>query len=253
MCTELMMKRLLCVTAHPDDEAGGFGGSLLLYGARGVETHVICLTPGQAATHRGNTRSDDELSAARRLEFAAACRILKVSRGEVLDYADGALDRADFYEVVADLVRRIRQIRPHIMLTLGPEGAITAHPDHSMAGIFATMAFHWAGRSNRFADQFTEGLLPHRAQKLYYATSAFTLPERQPVALPPATAMIDVGEYFEAKVEAFKAHTTQAPLVPIFENAVRQRGRQELFHLAAAVTPRTIEIETDLFAGVVED
>ena len=40
--------RLLCVTAHPDDEAGGFGGVLHLYAARGVETNLICLTPGQA-------------------------------------------------------------------------------------------------------------------------------------------------------------------------------------------------------------
>ncbi|HVG91815.1 MAG TPA: PIG-L family deacetylase, partial [Alphaproteobacteria bacterium] len=43
------MLRLLCFTAHPDDEAGGFGGTLLRYAERGVETHVICLTPGQAA------------------------------------------------------------------------------------------------------------------------------------------------------------------------------------------------------------
>jgi hypothetical protein len=34
---------------------------------------------------------------------------------------------------------------------------------------------------------------------------------------------------------------------------VRQRGAKEMFHLAAAITPRTIEPETDLFAGVVED
>ena len=44
-----MGRRLLCITAHPDDEAGGFGGTLLQYAERGVETHVVCLTPGQAA------------------------------------------------------------------------------------------------------------------------------------------------------------------------------------------------------------
>ena len=74
------MLRLLCFTAHPDDEAGSFGGTLLRYAERGVETHVICLTPGQAATHRGAAKSDDELSAARRLEFNAACKLLKVSQ-----------------------------------------------------------------------------------------------------------------------------------------------------------------------------
>lgn len=247
------MLRLLCVTAHPDDEAGGFGGSLLKYNGLGVATYVICLTPGQAATHRGGTNSDDELAATRRREFAESCRILRVTHGEVLDYPDGGLDRCDQYSVIAHLTRRLREIRPHVVLTFGPEGAITAHPDHSMAGIFATMAFHWAGRSNRFADQLRDGPLPYRPQKLYYATAAFTLPDRQPVSLPPTTAIIDVSGDFDLKVEAFKAHTTQAPLVPIFENSLKQRGRQELFHLAAAITPRQIEIEHDLFAGVIED
>lgn len=247
------MFRLLCVTAHPDDEAGGFGGSLLLYRERGVETHVICLTPGQAATHRGDTRSDQELAEARRREFADSCRILRVCRAEVLDYPDGGLDRTDFYAATSELVRRIREIRPHVVMTFGPEGAITAHPDHSMAGIFTTMAFQWAGRSNRFTEQVSNGLSPYRPQKLYYATAAFTLPDRQPVALAPASAIIEVGPYFDRKVEAFKAHTTQSPLVPVFENAIRQRGRQELFHLAASTKPRNIELETDLFSGVIDD
>ena len=87
------MLRMMCITAHPDDEAGGFGGSLRLYHDREVETCVICLTPGQAASHRGGARNDEELAAMRRKEFAAACEILKVSRGTVLDYPDGQLHR----------------------------------------------------------------------------------------------------------------------------------------------------------------
>ena len=56
------MLRLLCITAHPDDEAGAFGGILLLYGERGVETSVICLTAGTAAKNRGTARTDEELA-----------------------------------------------------------------------------------------------------------------------------------------------------------------------------------------------
>jgi LmbE family N-acetylglucosaminyl deacetylase len=193
------MLRLLCVTAHPDDEAGGFGGTLLLSHQRGIETYVVCLTPGQAATHRGNTRSAEELAAQRRREFQDACRILKITRGEVLDYPDAALDRAEFYRVVEDLVLRIRTIGPQVIITLGPEGAITAHPDHSMASLFATMAFHWAGRANRYVEQLGNGLSPHRAQKLYYSTALFTLPDRQPVSLPPATATIEIGDLLETQ------------------------------------------------------
>jgi LmbE family N-acetylglucosaminyl deacetylase len=246
------MLRLLCVTAHPDDEAGGFGGSLLLYRERGVETYVICLTPGQAATHRSNTGSEEELAAQRRREFQDACRILKITRGEVLDYPDAALDRADLYRVVEDLVLRIRMICPQVILTFGPEGAVTAHPDHSMTALFTTMAFHWAGRANRYVEQLTDGVSPHCTQKLYYSTALFTLADRQPVALPPATTTIEIGDYLETKIAAFKAHTSQAPLFSLFENHVRKRGHKEHFHLAARFVPSVMKPETDLFEGVEE-
>ncbi|HYY69273.1 MAG TPA: PIG-L family deacetylase [Terriglobales bacterium] len=248
------MLRLLCLTAHPDDEAGGFGGSLLLYESRGVETYVICLTAGQAATHRGDARSDQELGSLRRREFEASCRVLKVTRGLVLDHPDGRLERADFYSVAGELVERIRHIRPQVIMTIGPEGAVTAHPDHSMVSLFATLAYHWAGRSNRFPEQLKDGLTPHRTQKLYYATTLFTLPDRQPVSPAPVTATIEIGpEFLEGKIRAFKQHSTQSPLFQLFETMVRKRGTKELFHLAATSAPQHMQMETDLFQGVKKD
>ena len=78
-----MSLRLMCVTAHPDDESGGFGGALLLAHARHADTTVICLTEGRAASNRGETRSDDELAAARIAELEISCGILGVTRYEV--------------------------------------------------------------------------------------------------------------------------------------------------------------------------
>jgi LmbE family N-acetylglucosaminyl deacetylase len=244
---------MMVITAHPDDEAGGFGGALRLYHQRGVETCVVCLTPGQAATHRGGASNDQELAAMRRKEFAAACEILKVSRGLVLDYPDGQLYRQDLYRVVCDLTLQVREFRPQVMLTFGPEGGVTGHPDHSMASIFANLAFHWAGRDNRYPDQLKDGLNPHRTQKLYYATADFALPNRQAITLPPPTAILEIGDYFETKVAAFKAHTSQSPLFPLLENNIRRRGKQEMFHLASSMIPGPIVQETDLFAGVKEE
>jgi LmbE family N-acetylglucosaminyl deacetylase len=246
------MLRLLCVTAHPDDEAGSFGGTLLRYQERGVQTFVTCLTPGQAASNRGGAKDDAELMAMRRREFAAACGLLRVTQGEVLDYRDGKLDREDFVAVAGHLTRRIRELRPQVVMTYGTEGAATAHTDHGMASLFTTAAFQWAGRTNRFPEQLEGGLEPYRPQKLYYATVLFTIPERQPVALAPVTTVIDVGAHLETKIKAFAAHTSQNPLLPLFEGIVRQRGPREHFHLANTTTPRESEKETDLFAGVTE-
>jgi len=244
------MRLLLCVTAHPDDEAGGFGGTLRLYHDRGVETSVICLTPGQAATNRGGFVSDEDLSAVRRREFAASCEILKVTTGEVLNYPDGKLYRQDLYQVVCDLALRIRKFRPDVIMTFGPEGGVTGHNDHSMACLFATMAFHWAARNNRYPDQLTNGLRPHLTQKLYYSTADSGLPDRQPITLAPATTVIEIGDYLQTKISAFKAHTTQSPLWARFQEHISKRGTQESFHLAASTRPGPPCGETDLFAGI---
>lgn len=244
------MFRLLCVTAHPDDEAGAFGGTLLHYAKQGVETFVICLTPGQAARNRGGAKNDDELAAMRREEFQASCRLLEVKRGEVLNFRDGGLDREDFYKVVSEVVLRIRKIKPQVVITMGLEGSVTAHPDHAMAAIFATAAFHWAGHSNRFADQLQDGLGLHRAQKLYFATADFSLPGRQPIAPAPISARMQVRDFLPQRLAAFKLHTTQAPLFELFEKNVAKRGEYELYHLAASILPRPVEEEYDLFAGV---
>ncbi len=246
------MMKLLGITAHPDDEVGAFGGSLVFYRGRNVETYVICLTAGEAATNKGDAASRDELAAIRRAEFSASCKILQVMEAHILNYPDGGLTRVDLNVVVGDLVRHIRRIKPHLILTMGPEGAITGHLDHAMASVFGTMAFHWAARTDRYPEHFGEGLEPHRAQKLYYCTAPIILPDRQSVSPPPCTATIDVAPFLETKIKASQAHLTQKPLMDLFAKTLRKFGSRELFHLAAANRMLPLEHETDLLAGISE-
>jgi LmbE family N-acetylglucosaminyl deacetylase len=121
-----------------------------------------------------------------------------------------------------------------------------------MVSIFSTMAFHWAARNDRYPEHFGEGLEPHRAQKLYYATASIVLPDRQPVSPPPCTATIDVGPFLETKIKATQAHATQKPLMELFAKTLRKFGGQELFHLGAANKMLIMEHETDLLSGISE-
>jgi LmbE family N-acetylglucosaminyl deacetylase len=248
------MLKLLCITAHPDDEAGAFGGTLSLYANRGVETSVVCLTAGTAARNRGAARTNEELAQLRTAELAASCKFLGVNYCEVLSYLDGQLDRANFFEVVGELVARIRRLRPHVVLTFGTDGGLTGHPDHAMAGVFATQAFQWAGRADRYPEQLGQGLAPHRTQKLYYCAADFVLPDRMPIAPFTVTARVEVGrDLFEKKNQAFGLHSTQAPLFDRLRKNLGKMPTQEMFHLAATSEPRDARFETDLFEGVVDD
>ncbi|HEY4930457.1 MAG TPA: PIG-L family deacetylase [Terriglobales bacterium] len=248
------MLKLLCITAHPDDEAGAFGGTLLLCADRGVETYVVCLTAGTAAKNRGTARTSGELAKLRTAEFMASCKFLGVSHCEVMNYPDSQLDRANFFEVVGELVARIRRVRPHVVLTFGTDGGLTGHLDHAMAGAFATQAFQWAGRPDRYSEHLEQGLTPHRAQKLYHCAADFVLPDRMPIAPLTVTTRVEVGQdRFERKNEAFRLHKTQSPLFDRVRKNLGKMPSEEMFHLSATSQPRNAKLETDLFEGIVDE
>jgi len=236
----------MLVIAHPDDECFGFGGALALAADRGIETYVVCLTDGQAATHRGEAGSAQELGKIRREEFAASCKILGVTHHELLDYQDGQLEFVTFWRASLQLVERIRSFKPDVVLTFGADGGPNTHADHMMVSMLTQAAFHWAGRSKR-----NPGLgEPFQPRRLYAVTSNVFLPDRQPPLPAPWTVTLDIRSVQARKAEAFRAHTSQAPLQQSTKNFFEQHGSHEFYTLLAAETPQPATQSTDLFAGL---
>lgn len=244
--TDKAPRKLLCVTAHPDDECFAFGGALMLAAQAGVETTVLCFTDGQAATNRGDAASGEQLGEMRRSEFFASCKILDVTHAELLDYQDGQLEFADFSATAAKLVERIRREKYDVVLTFGMDGAMNTHADHTMVSAFTTAAFHWAASPKRFPD-----LGPiHVARRLYYNTTHFFFPGR-PSPLPaPWTVTLDVSRVQARKFEAFRAHTSQLPLMEKFQSFFEQYASKEVYALANTPEPQAAVQTTDLFAGL---
>ena len=243
-----MSLRLVCVVAHPDDECFAFGGALLLAADRGVETSVLCLTDGQAATHRGTAANNEELGTVRRAEFLASCKVLGVAHAELLSYQDAQLEFSSLSELGGRLVERIRQFQPHVMLTFGGEGALNRHPDHTAVSAAATAAFHWAGDAKRFPEHGPV----HHAQRLFHLTTNFFLPDREPPVPAPWTHTLDIRGVFERKQEAFRQHTSQAPLMERTRALFEEHGGEERYLLAAATKPQPARQSTDLFEDVTQ-
>ena len=243
-----MALRLLCVTAHPDDECFGFGGALALAADRGVEVSVICLTDGQAGSYRGSATSGKELGQLRRAEFAASCNVLGVKNHEMLDYQDGKLEFEPLHKLAQEVVTRIRSLKPHVVLTFGGDGAPNTHADHTIVSAAATAAFHWAGSPKRFAG-LGELWTP---QRLYYQTTSYFLPDRLRPLPMPWTLTLDIRSVSERKLDAFRAHATQRPLLDQVEPLFRKLGQHELYTLAASMVPQPAAQSTDMFEGVAE-
>ncbi|HEY7855174.1 MAG TPA: PIG-L family deacetylase [Terriglobales bacterium] len=240
------MPKILCVTAHPDDEVVAFGGTVAGYSSQGVACRLVCLTSGEAARNRGGAASAAELQGMRRDELAASCRLLGFTEYEAWDFPDAHLPEVAFYSTAGRIVKVIREWKPDLLLTLGPEGSATGHPDHGMAGMLATAAFHWAAHDRYFPEL---KLTSHQAARLYYATTAFQPPEFPRVCLPHPDLAIDTAEFLELKIEAFAAHRTQNPLLARVTPYLRRAGSGELFHLACGVPLPEGKLD-DLFAGM---
>jgi LmbE family N-acetylglucosaminyl deacetylase len=244
---------MMCLTAHPDDESGAFGGALLMAHDRGVETTVICLTEGAAGSFRGNATSNEELAALRRDEFNAAATLLNITHAEVLNYPDGKLDQQNFYELTRVIVEKIRKHRPQVVLTFGGDGGVNLHRDHTIISLVATAAFHWAGRVQLFPEAGT----PYAPQKLYYSStpwvSVFNSNEGADAARVPWSLILELGEWKERKIEAFKMHATQHGVIERIREFIDKYMNDERYLLAACRDPRPLAEDNALFAGITED
>ena len=242
------MRRLSAVFAHPDDETFAIGGTLARCSGDGVRCSLYCATDGDAGQSSGiPVSSPAELGALRREELATAARILGIQAIERGGHRDGALAAADPDLVIGEIVQLLRRERPAVVITFGPEGAPTRHRDHRAISRLATAAFLLAGTSTAYPQQLSEGLRPHRADRLCYVTW-----EPPPPGFEPETEgqPIDIGvpvrDWLPRKREAFEAHRTQHQHRAHFERLALTDS--EFFYVAGGSSaPRRA---TDIFAGL---
>jgi len=236
----------MCVVAHPDDECFAFGGALALYGERGVETYVVCLTDGQAATNRGDAATGQALGDMRREEFRRSCEVLGVTLNELMGYHDARLEHVEFPVAAGRLVERIRRFKPDVVMTFGGDGGQNTHADHMMVSMLTTAAFHWAWQAKRYPKAGE----PHKAKRLYYVTGNVAIPDRPSAMMMPWTVTLDIRSVRERKSEAFRQHVSQAPLMERTKGFFAKYGAEEFYTLVAAEEPQAARQSTDLFEGL---
>lgn len=288
METNLKPRSLLAIMAHPDDESFGIGGTLALYASRGVEVNLICATRGEVGTvdpeHLDGHDSIANLRGEKELMCAAA--ELGLTKVQFLDYRDSgmpdspdnehpeALVAAPVEEVAEKLVRRIRELKPDVVITHDPIGGYK-HPDHIAVHKAAVRAFHQAGDPAVEIDS----LSPHQPQKLYY--NVFSMWWLRPLLriLPlfgvnarefgrnkdidlvdlaaegpfPVHAVIDYRPVAEHKTRASACHASQLDggppqrgIMGLFSKLVGMRER----FMQAYPQPNSTKKVNDLFNGV---
>lgn len=254
--SSVIERRLLGLFAHPDDESRIVGGTLARYASEGVTVSLLVATRGEAGScGEPPLCTVAELPRVREAELREACRVLGVRDVTILDYRDGTLPETERRELTGCLVAAIRRVRPHVVLTFGPEGR-TLHPDHIAIHEAVTAAFDLAADPSAYPEQ---GLAAYAPPKLYYTTLPESLTRRINWGFPgipdeAVTVALDVRPWLEQKKRATnEAHRTQAhdqPFANLPEEERWQALSVEYFQLAQSRLPDRFHHEPDLFAGI---
>jgi LmbE family N-acetylglucosaminyl deacetylase len=234
------------VFAHPDDETFSIGGTIAKYGADGIRWDVFCATDGDAGRSAVPVASGQELATLRRNELISAARLLGV-RGAIVakGYPDGGLATVDPDQLIGDVVQFLRESKPDVVITFGPEGAPNTHRDHRAISRAATAAFHLAGLPTAYPEV---GPGVHVPARLYYVTWEPPGPRSPHVVHGvPATARVHVRPQLDAKRLAFQLHATQRDLRDRFE--LLGLTDDEWYALASG-RPQPRPLITDLFDGL---
>jgi LmbE family N-acetylglucosaminyl deacetylase len=268
--------RLMAVLAHPDDESLGFGGTLARYSSEEVETHLVTATRGERGRFFSPDRKTEpaEVGRVREAELRAASAMLGVREVFILGYPDGAVDQIDAATGIAAIVRHIRRVRPHVVVTFGPDGAY-GHPDHIAISQFATAAVVCAADAGYDAGDGSAGdrSPAHRVAKLYYLawrnekwaayqaalrklTSMVDGVARQATPWPDwaVTTVIDTSAYWPVVWKAVCCHQTQMSIYGQLEQLSEEQqralwGSQEFYRACSAVNGGR-KLETNLFEGL---
>lgn len=206
---------LLAVFAHPDDESYRPGGTLALLARCGVRVHVVTATRGQAGSCGDPPLCrPNELPAVRERELQCACAALGLELPRLLDYEDGHLSEADRETIVAEILAVVREARPQVMLTYGPDG-VSGHPDHIAIGRFAGEAF-------RYADDVIALYTLAVPQSI---AEAMGMAHIRAVPDESITLAVDISTVWEQKMAAIRCHATQLSSSPIMSAPIeRQRA-----------------------------
>jgi len=239
---------LLTIHAHPDDEASKGASTVSACSAAGVHCVLVCCTGGEAGDvlnpAMDRREVHENLPEVRAEELRRSAEIIGYHEVVMLGYhdsgmsesgSDAADDVADAHpeafasaapdEAVGRLVRIIRRVHPHVIVTYPDERRGYKHPDHLQVHDISVPAFAAAGDPHRYPDVGE----PWQPLKLYFTTWSRARIEalhakfgelglespydewwfERPSHDHLITTKVHIRDHWQARCDALRAHATQ--------------------------------------------
>jgi len=235
---------------------------LAKYGGEDVETYLITATRGERGRfgESGESPGPEVVGRTREAELMAAAKELGLREVKLLDYEDGALDRANPSEAMEKIVAHLRRIRPQVVITFGPEGAY-GHPDHIAISQLASAAVVRAADAE-FAVSKLYYIAWSEKKWAAYQAALKTLTmrvdgiERKVAPWPDwaVTTVVDTSGVWPAVWRAVTCHRTQMSIYKKLDGLSEEShrsiwGTQEFYRVFSLVNGGRTR-ESDLFDGL---
>ncbi len=205
------LDRVLVIAAHPDDPEFGCAGTVVKWAQAGRQITYVLLTSGDKGSHDRELHPG-RLAALRESEQRTAAAELGVTQVIFLRHPDGILENS--LELRRQLAALIRELRPHILLTIDPWRHYQLHPDHRAAGQAALDALYAAREWYIFPEQLVEGIDPWHVKEVYLFWT------------DNADYWEDITCCLEARLSALKLHASQVGAdTAKLEERIRQRAQ----------------------------
>lgn len=190
---------LVCIFAHPDDEAFGPAGTIHKL-TKTHDVYILCATKGQAGQDSFE-ESKDSLTKRRAQELRLSAKILGVKKVYFMGFKDGTLSNNIYHKLADKIKKHLNVLNPEIVITFEPHG-ISGHIDHIVVSMVTTFVF----------------LKMPSIKELWYVV---TLKERAVkmrdyfIYFPPGYSkdevdkIVDVSDVWDTKVKAMLVHESQ--------------------------------------------
>ena len=227
--------------AHPDDEDNGLLAMLGL--GQGMRATLVTLTRGDGGQNEIGPELGPSLGVLRTEELLAVHRFDGAEQyfTRAIDFGysfsvEESIEKWGRDEIVGDLVRHIRSIRPDVIagfLCGGQAGGL----HHQASAALTREAFRAAADPNRYPEQIQEGLRPWQATRYLCTDETSFAP--QPPPRTPDMVVVDISgfdpllgrTYAEIGLEARSMHRCQ--------------GTSQLLLLPGQLQSRTYRLQED--------
>ncbi|HEX6787473.1 MAG TPA: PIG-L family deacetylase [Acidimicrobiales bacterium] len=234
------MATLVCLHAHPDDEAMSTGGTMARAKAEGHRVVLVVATNGEHGEVPEDLRDGETLVDRRRTETAASAAALGVDRVVWLGYRDSGMTgweqnadpssflQADVDEAARRLADVLEEESADVLTTYDWHGNY-GHPDHVKVHRVGHRAAELAGTArvleatmNR--DAIVRMMEEHRAPDEVFGENAADFDPNGPAddgnpfgtAEADITLAVDVDAYVDRKRAAIAAHRSQTTDTTMF-------------------------------------